>query len=436
MSKKAAVVLICWICLWGCATGLWSSAPTAEFFRRQAADFEINGELQQALSARRAATLLDPGHPEDAEAITVLENAIAEAAQAHFKTGLDHLQAGDPVSARRSILTVLRLSPGHSKALWYLKNHLNGANPQIYKVQRGDSFIKIATDHYKDPGKAYILAYFNDMDPGKPLLTDTLLVLPALRAEQLVQRRSPDIWLERAQRALDQKQYSEVLSLCERVRNESPGHPRIRPMIDAARFGWGRSLLEQGDHQGAMEQLNRVSRGYAGRDQAIRSVRAALQQKGDQAKIKSAQARFDQGAYAGAAAICQDILDNDPVNAHAKLLLQASRYQWGKQLLDKGHDEEAAEKLGMVDPAYKDAAQLLTRAQSRLNTRAEDFYRRGVKFFLNEDLESAIKSWETALKFNPEHPKAAQDMKNAQKLLEKWHSLEKTETADKKKDER
>jgi tetratricopeptide (TPR) repeat protein len=412
------------MCFCGCATGLWRSAPTAENFSRQALEFEKRGELQQALSAWRAALALAPDHPMASENIQTLENAISKAAQTHFKCGLDHYQAGDLIQARREMLTVLRLSPGHSKALYDLKTHLDGGNAQFYKVQRGDSFVKIAAEHYKDPSKAYMLAYFNDMDPGKPLFTDTVLVLPVLRAEQLSLRRSGEAWVERAQKALEQKQYSEVLSICDKIRHDSPGHPRIKPLIDAARLGWARSLLEQNEPLDALEQLKQVSTGYAGREQAIRRARLALNKQASQEKIRSAQARFDQGAYAGAIAICRDILDKDPSNAKATALLHAARYQWGKQLLDQGNEEKAAENLRTLDRNYQDSAQLLARAHSRLNTRAEEFYRQGVKHFLNEDLESAIESWKRSLAFNPNHPKAAQDMDNALKLLEKWRVLE------------
>jgi tetratricopeptide (TPR) repeat protein len=222
-----------------------------------------------------------------------------------------------------------------------------------------------------------------------------------------------------------------VLSICDKIRQESPGHSRIQPLIDAARFGWGRSLLEQNQPLEALEQLKQVSTGYAGRDRAIRSARLALNKRAGQEKIRSAQARLDKGAYAGAIAICQDILDKDPSNAKATALLNAARYQWGKQLLDQGDEEKAAENLRTLDPNYQDSAHLLARAHSRLNTRAEEFYRQGVKHFLNEDLESAIESWKRSLAFNPDHPKAAQDMDNALKLLEKWRGLEQSAPAEK-----
>jgi len=432
MSIKVAIAMFFLAALGGCSFGLWRSpGATVEIFRVRAVTQENNGELQQALTDLRAASLLSPENTEIAERVWTLESAVAAAAQAHFKSGLEYHQAGDFMAARRELLTVLRISPGYQKALEYLKLHLNGVQPYLYKVLRGDSFVKIAAEHYKDPGKAYIIAYFNDMDPGKPLLTDTLLVLPDLRPEQLVVRRPADTLGERAQKALDQKQFTEVLAICEKMRQENPGHPRLQSLTDAARLGWGRSLLEQNEYLSALEQLKQVRPGVAGRDQALRKVQGAIQAALVQEKIKSAQARLDQAAYGDVVAICQEVLTQDPSNAKAKALIQAGRYQWGKQLLEQGDEEKAAENLRALDPDYQDAAHLLARAQARLNAHAEAHYRKGVKSFLNEDLESAIECWEKTLAFNPKHPKARHDMENALRLLDKWRGLDQATPAGK-----
>jgi hypothetical protein len=54
-----------------------------------------------------------------------------------------------------------------------------------------------------------------------------------------------------------------------------------------------------------------------------------------------------------------------------------------------------------------------------MKKQAEIHYLQGVKYFLNEELQSAIKEWETTLTLDPEHIKAKKDIKNAKSLLEK-----------------
>jgi hypothetical protein len=54
-----------------------------------------------------------------------------------------------------------------------------------------------------------------------------------------------------------------------------------------------------------------------------------------------------------------------------------------------------------------------------LKKEAELHYIRGVKHFLNEELQGAIREWEITLKLDPTHDKAKKNIKNARNLLEK-----------------
>ena len=49
--------------------------------------------------------------------------------------------------------------------------------------------------------------------------------------------------------------------------------------------------------------------------------------------------------------------------------------------------------------------------------RAEEHYRKGVNYFLAEDLQGAIKEWEETLRLYPEHPNAKRDIEKARSLL-------------------
>jgi tetratricopeptide (TPR) repeat protein len=48
---------------------------------------------------------------------------------------------------------------------------------------------------------------------------------------------------------------------------------------------------------------------------------------------------------------------------------------------------------------------------------AEDHYRKGLNYFLAEDLQGAIKEWEETLRLNPEHSNAKRDIERARSLL-------------------
>jgi len=125
--------------------------------------------------------------------------------------------------------------------------------------------------------------------------------------------------------------------------------------------------------------------------------------------------------------VCEEMLIQDPFNKKANAIFYASHYAWGKALLEEEKEAEAINVLSVLDQGYQDTAQLLAQARARLNARAEALYRKGVRLFLNEDLEKAIGAWEQTLKLNPDHPKARQDSENAMRLLDKWRDLDQKE---------
>jgi tetratricopeptide (TPR) repeat protein len=54
---------------------------------------------------------------------------------------------------------------------------------------------------------------------------------------------------------------------------------------------------------------------------------------------------------------------------------------------------------------------------------AGEHYLRGVKYFTDEELDKAIKEWETTLTLDPNHPKAKKDIENARALLQKLKEI-------------
>jgi tetratricopeptide (TPR) repeat protein len=51
--------------------------------------------------------------------------------------------------------------------------------------------------------------------------------------------------------------------------------------------------------------------------------------------------------------------------------------------------------------------------------RAEELYNAGVRHFVNQNLDAAIRTWERALALNPAHPNAAKDIEKARELQRK-----------------
>jgi tetratricopeptide (TPR) repeat protein len=399
--------------------------PTVEIYRQRALDHERNGELPEARMAWQVVARLDPQNPEIPKIIQTLNRGISNAVKKHYQDALEIYAKGDFAAAQRELLIVLRLAPDHQGAQEYLKKCLYQKEPAQYKVQRGDSYIKIATQLYNDPTKGYIIAYYNDLDPNKPLLVGKTLLVPTLDPQVIVPRVDIDAMLSRAKQALDQKAYDKAATIADKVLTEAPGNQQAQRIVDQAYLEKGRSLIARGDYLAALAELKKVNPSVKGRTAAINTARQFIQQQAVAEKLALAKSLMERKAYAGVINVTEEILTESPGQAVARFLFNAAHYASAKDLIEAGKDEDAIKDLKAIHQPYEDTDQLIIQVQGRLHSQAEKFYRQGVKHFLNEDLEMAIKAWQQTLALNPNHPKAAHDIKNAIELLDKWKGLEK-----------
>lgn len=438
MAQALRYAFISWLAVTcGCAlfqpTGTRTPAgqavdTTPAAYIQRARDLEKRSELRQALLAWRVAAALDNESPAVATAIADLETRIDQATKLQFDKGMAYYQAGKLEDARMAFLQTIHLNPDHRGARYYLKIRLHSTNQTVYRVKRGDSYSKIAADTYKDARKAYLIAYFNNRNPHKPLLTGTILLLPALDPHFLDPRKEINDWVTRARIALEQGDYDDVLDLTALIDKAAPGHSESRKLRDEAYYQQGLDLIEQQRYLEALETLKKVGKRHKKRNTAIRKARQHIQTRALNEKLKDAQRYLKQKKYSSVIHVTEQVLKQSPKNAKAKELFNAANYAMGKQLLDHGEEAAAAQYLGVVDNSYQDTRQLLSLALARMRAQAETHYRNGVKHFINEDLEKAVKAWERALELNPKHPKARQDIENARRLLKKWKAIEKEET--------
>jgi tetratricopeptide (TPR) repeat protein len=417
------------LCAAGCRS-MWQDmtkriTPLPVQYRQRAVAHEQAGELQQALLAYEASLLLGPQNRDVTEAVSALKKTISKLSQETYHKGLEHYKAGDFTSARQAFLKAVRINPAHSAARHYLELNLQNPSRATYKVRRGDSFIRIATKVFDDPSKAYMIAYFNGMNPKKPLLTGTVLRLPVLDPAILLPKSNIKSLLVRAQEAFEAGAFEQAAALSGKVLAEIPDHVKARRLADESSISLGMQLMEQERFSQALVQFKAVSANHQLRAQSILMAQRELKRQALAKKIEIAQGYLDRSEFSATMDAAEEILEQHPDNVNAREMLNLAGYASGKALLEKGQEIEAIERLEKVDPSYSDTAQLLSVARARTRAAAETLYRDGVKQFINEDLERAIGTWQQALDLNPNHPKARQDMENAMRLLEKWRELEK-----------
>jgi tetratricopeptide (TPR) repeat protein len=402
-----------------------SVETTSAAYIQRARSHDDRSELQQALLAWQVAAQLDKDNTRTAAAIAALKTRMADEAKMHFKKGLAYFQSKKYDAARTEFLKTIRLDPRHRGANYYLKIRLHSTDQTTYRVKRGDSYSKIANRTYKDARKAYLIAYFNDQNPYKPLLTGTVLLLPALDPRFLDPRKEINDWLSQARVALDEEHYERVLDLTAKINNVVAGHPDARRLRDEARYQQGLELIEQKRYVEAIETLKKVGKRHKYRNIAIKQARHHIRKRDLQDRLQDAERYLKQRNYSEVITITQEVLEQDPKSSKARELSNTANYTLGKHFLDKGEEAKALTYLKAADASYQDTEQLLSLALARMRAQAETYYRSGVKHFINEDLERAVKAWEHALSLNPDHPKARQDIENARRLIKKWKAMEK-----------
>ena len=140
--------------------------------------------------------------------------------------------------------------------------------------------------------------------------------------------------------------------------------------------------------------------------------------------LARAKSFMDQKNYTDAVNAAEIVLVYEPQNVFARDIINLSYYNQAKELNAANKPVEALAMFKNVDPGYRDTRENIAAIQASLKAVAEDHYKKGVAAFIKEDLDTAIKEWETALSIDPGHAKANQDLEKAKALREKLKKVQ------------
>jgi tetratricopeptide (TPR) repeat protein len=345
----------------------FASLPGA--FRTRARSQEEQGDLRAAVLSWRVVRAFSPEDPEAGERVAKLEEEIRAKADGHLAKGKERYREGKYAEARKEFLAALAYDPYLEEAAEYLKRRLARVDFQTYVAKEGDTPRSVAQEVYKDPGKDFVVAYFNSLDAAAVLRPGTRLTLPLL-----------DIPVA--------------------------GGPRVPARVNAPVLSYGPGRA-QAPPSAAAPPPARARTGPAISDDSLAEGQALLR----------------AGEYVKAAAFAEQVLAKSPGNREARELRNAAYYQLGTDSLQKQEHADALQTLRKVDASYKDQKKLVSQIESRLRKEADSHYAAGLKRFLAEDLEGAVEEWETTLRLSPEHAKAKRDLEKARRLLEQVKTM-------------
>lgn len=342
------------------APGAPPFAALAARFTDRALEQVRAGDLRRARDSWSVVAALRPDAAEPKRQVEELTARLAAEASRRYRDGLSLLQEGKPEAARRELLLALAAEPDHAAALVALNSRLD---PDAVAVTTapGDSFASLAKRHYGDAGKAALVARVNGLDPGGAPAPGTVLLLPDLALP------APGAGKRAAGTA------------------ETPSPPSPAPSTAAAE-----SPLRP---EAAEEQFARAREFY------------------------------DAGAFTAAATAAERIAGNPAVGKRARELAGDAWFAAGDAALKEERLPDALAAFRKAEPVRRDAAALIATVERLSQERAEEHYNAGVRFFINQRLDAAIRSWERALALNPAHPNAPKDIEKARELQQKLREI-------------
>jgi len=384
-------------------------------YLEKALEYEKNDKLQTALFYIQIAGTLNPDSTIISEKIASLKSTIDHKAKQHFTTGVGFCKKRRFKDARKQFLITLRYSPGHKEALDYLKNRLHPKEYLNYQVKEKDTLKGISKKFYKDPSKDFLIAYFNNLKTGEEPVSGTILELPVLGSE--FNRPTIDIRIElkKAENFLKEKRYREMLDVSEKILEYDRLNKEASDLKNSAYYQIGLELSGQEKYPEAIKMFKKVTPEYQGVEEAI--------QQAINKELFKAKNLLKQKQYEQALAVAGKILDYDKLNKTAENLINTAFCQQGKNLIIRKNYTEALNVLSKADPQYDCVKKTISDVYKAKKKQAEVHYLKGVKHFLNEELQSAIKEWEKTLALNPEHKKAKKNINNARSLLEKLEKV-------------
>jgi tetratricopeptide (TPR) repeat protein len=100
----------------------------------------------------------------------------------------------------------------------------------------------------------------------------------------------------------------------------------------------------------------------------------------------------------------------------------AAMYRVGKAHYQQKEYRESVKVLRNIDVDYRDTKDLLADIE-RILQEADKHYTEGVRRYVRQDPEGALREWETTLRLDPGHPQAGKDLERANRLNEKIKAL-------------
>ena len=114
----------------------------------------------------------------------------------------------------------------------------------------------------------------------------------------------------------------------------------------------------------------------------------------------------------------------NPKLREAVQLENKSRFVLGQRLYQQQQYLQASQMLDGIRGSYPGLEALRAALGVQMKRQAEVYYRDGVRYFLNDELERAVETWRLVLALDPAHEEAAASIREAETLLQKLKTVD------------
>jgi tetratricopeptide (TPR) repeat protein len=244
-------------------------------YRLKALQNERENNLSMAILCWHIVKSFRPEDPEATAEITRLRSLAQAETQKHYVQGLEYLKEKRAGAARDELITALFFSPDDRKILDALERKIIPPDSVTYRVASGDNDASIARQIYHDPGKSFLVAYFDNSKNTDSPQPGELLHLPIIEPAPVAEKPRSVTSVEKAQALFKAKKYEEAISLAEDIVAYGPS-TEARDIINASYYTLALQEFRSGHLPEALKRFTMVNGNYEKTLDYIRRIRNQL----------------------------------------------------------------------------------------------------------------------------------------------------------------
>lgn len=351
--------------------------------QKKAVQKEVDREYLDALHYWRQAAVVVDGK------IAALSASLSEIAAGHAQRGVELYSERKGEAALQAFFLALRYDQTNKVALDYLNNRYTPRRLVPYIVVQGDTLAVIAEKVYGSSDDVFAVMLFSGVADGRDLVEGETLHLPKLDSfySQSLLDYKRDILV--ARKLYHQDEFTKLLPLAQKILKDHPQDEEASYLLNSALVGLADSLRKQEKFDQAVGFLSRV-------DPIFKNVKASIAEIQELQKLK---------------------LANDAKQLNSEL------FKKGEMLYSQQKYLEALRLFREIDPQHEGVQAAIANVLEVIGIQAEIHYKRGVKFFVEDNLAGAIQEWRQTIAYEPDHSKAVDNIIKASQLLRKVEAL-------------